>query len=232
MRYTVVSAHKGMHGSFMNLLDVADYLIRQGHEVDFVCLSMIEFCDTRKLSLRKYQLQRIYDIKTLDFTRLTGIALEIQNDPKKLSNGNVFRRNETVITDFKSLISWPTTIICNKLVILDNAELSYHLNGTVIDFYPKDIGDIRTVLKRHNYKDHIFCMPPCNYDQFTQRYPDLNARIFFKKINIEALCTARASDNGKFFYRGHNPPEGLLKLAPTPVLLDDLTQMFNYKNLH
>ncbi len=218
MKYTILSAHTGIHGSLMNLLDLTDYLIRQGHDVDFVCMDRYYLSDNLlKQTVRKYKLGNIYDVNTVVYEKANI-----------LSGARIIRLNETVITDFKSLISWPKSIICEKLVILDNSELSYHLNNTVIDFYPKDIGDIRTVLEKHTYNDHIFCMPPSNFEQFTQRYPDLNARIFFKKINIEALCTARPSDNGKFFYRGDAPPKGLLKLAPEPVLLDDLTQMFKY----
>ena len=217
MKYTILSGHTGIHGSLMNLLDLADYLTRQKHEIDFVCLDRYHLADKLKQTVRKYKLGNIYDIDSQFYEKGNIVA-----------KGRIVKRNETIITDFKSLISWPEMIICNKLIILDNAELSYHLNGTIIDFYPKDIGDIRNILKKHNYNDHIFCMPPCNFDKFTQKYPDLNARIFFKKINIEALCTARASDNGKFFYRGDSPPAGLLKLAPKPVQLDDLTQIFNY----
>lgn len=217
MKYTILSGHTGIHGSLMNLLDLADYLVRRGHEIDFICLDRFHLATNLKKSIRNYKLGNVYDKQTLV---CGGIK----------TSGVILKREETIITDFKSLISWPHPINCKKLVILDNVELSYHLDGVIIDFYPKDIGDIRTVLARHGYKDHIFCMPPSNLNKFRVKYPDLNSRIFYKKINIEALCTAKMTNNGQAFYRGDEPPEGILELMPKPEKLDDLTKVFNYSS--
>jgi hypothetical protein len=217
MKYNILSGHTGIHGSLMNLLDLTDYLVRKEHDVDFICLDRFHLETNLKKTNRRYKLGNVFDKETLTLRKMK-------------TSGVVIKRDEIIITDFKSLISWPHPIICKKLIILDNAELSYHLDGIVIDFYPKDIGDIRKVLAQHKFQDHMFCMPPSNIDKFRTRYPDLNSRVFFKKINIEALCTAKMSDNGKAFYRGDNPPEGISELIPPPARLDDLTKVFNYNS--
>ena len=217
MKYTILSGHTGIHGSLMNLLDLQDYLIRRGHEIDFICLDRFHLQTNLKRTIRQYKIGKVYDKETLT---CRGIK----------TSGVVLKRNEIIITDFKSLISWPHPINCKKLVILDNVELSYHLDNIVIDFYPKDIGDIRKVLAQHGYKDHIFCMPASNLKKFRIKYPDLNSQIFYKKINIEALCTAKMGDNGKAFFRGDDSPAGILDLIPVPDKLDDLTQVFNYNS--
>ena len=74
MKYTIVSAHRGIHGSFLNLLDLTDYLIRRGNKVDFVCLDIKEFYYRLAQTVRDCKLQDIYDLKTLRYERLNTLS--------------------------------------------------------------------------------------------------------------------------------------------------------------
>ena len=43
-------------------------------------------------------------------------------------------------------------------------------------------------------REKIFLMPPSNFKLFKEIYPDLNASIFFKKINLDSLKTIKPND--------------------------------------
>jgi hypothetical protein len=215
MKITIVTNYLGVTGTFLNLLDFQDYLIRKGWEDDFYCPSKLTFEKDLIRTRRKY---KIGNIKNL--------AYDVRTDG-------------VIVTDFMTLCSLDFHLTCEKMVIFDNAELSYHLKNITTFFYPKDVGDINKVMDKHTFRDHIFLMPPCNYDMFVERYPMLQASIFYKKINVDALNTIQSENNGKLFYRierGEDseknyitlPPPNINGRFPEAVPLKDSTKMFDY----
>jgi hypothetical protein len=211
----IISGHIGVHGSLLNLLDFQDYLIRQGHKVTFYCFRERDFVNNIIRTRRCYKMGKIRRMM-----------------PKMTA--------ETIVTDFKTLFGFfPVRLQCKNLVIFDNAELTYHLNDVVTPFYPNTIKDITILLNMHEYENHMFLMPESNYGKFRKRYPWLNAKMFYKKINTNVLSTIRTESNGKYFYRverGEDIPEKY-KAFPTPdikgrypdaVELLDLKTMFQY----
>jgi len=220
-KISIVSKHKGCHGSFLNLLDFQDYLIRQGIEVDFYTDSIDEFTRNLLKTKRQYKLGKIFQF-----------APDL---------GEINCYNHNVVTDFKTLCVLPNKIRCKKLTIFDNAELTYHLRGITIWFYPIDIKDIRKRLFWHDFMDYIFLMPPSDHWRFSQKYPDLRADIFFKKINVDVLKTIKCKNNKKQFFRIEDgsgeaanyvaledPTNRILEEFPYAEKLTDLTKAFDY----
>ena len=71
---------------------------------------------------------------------------------------------------------------CEKFIIIDNNELSYHLNNVKeAKFFHKHL-NINNLIESHQYKEILFLFPPSNVSKFKEQYPDLNARVFFKSI--------------------------------------------------
>ena len=214
-KIAIVSKHKGINGSPVNLLDFQDYLINRLYDVTFCCDNKWYIQDIIKNSLRRYKIGKIKEIDEV-----------------------IVHRSKNVVTDFASLIK-SEPIVCEKLIVFDNAELSYHLDGITNFFYKKDIDDLRKVLEKHRFSKILFLMPEVNYKKFIVKYPDLPADIFYKKINIQALLTIPFRDNGKWFFkaeRDHNEPMGVLEYyflkewSGKLNALDDknIKNMFNY----
>lgn len=209
----MVSDHRDINGSPINLLDFQDYLIRQNHDVIFYTFHKWNFENIISNSLRKY---KIGDVKVI--------------------RDVIVHRKCNVVTDFMSLVNINAPIICENLIVFDNAELSYHLNGITNFFYKKDVGDLRKVLQKHRFKEVVFLMPKVNYDKFIVKYPNIPSSIFYKKINIQALLTVPFSDNKRWFFRGEkddNEPEGIIdyfnRSKSVDRLKDDgLKKMFDY----
>ena len=189
-KIAIVSNHKGISGSPVNLLDFTDYLVNRLYDVTFWCYNRWYLKDIIDDSLRKY--------RTGEVKQFGPVIIES-------------RKN--VVTDFVTLTTLAPAISCKKLIVFDNAELSYHLNGITNFFYPNDIGDLRRVLDKHHFTDVMFLMPKINYDKFKVKYPDIPATIFHKKINIQALLTVPLSDNKRWFFRGerdNNEPQAII----------------------
>jgi hypothetical protein len=94
-------------------------------------------------------------------------------------------------------------------------------------------------------------MPPSNYKLFKQRYPDLDARIFFKSINIDMLKTIKFENRDGYFFRwddlkGYQQlvkekfgddgfdyvPEWQLKRGQKiPLKYNEVNHIFDYKSL-
>jgi hypothetical protein len=188
----------------MNLLDLYQYLKdRANLNVTFYCKAKRKLDEIVEKSLRSYSL--------LEVRTVYNIIFELPN---------------VVITDFVSLARLHMAgipIVCKKLVVMDNVELSYHLERMTDALYYIDV-DLEKCLGFHRYETVEFLMPPINHREFIKRYPDIPARIFFKKINCDMLKTIKTSSNGKRFYR----KDIVSREFPMAEELDDLTKMFEY----
>lgn len=214
MKIIIVSDHRDINGSPINLLDFQDYLVNQLYDVVFYSFHKWNFDTIISNSLRKYKIGKVKTIRDV-----------------------IVHRRCNVVTDFMSLVNIKAPIICKKLIVFDNAELSYHLNGITNFFYKEDIGDLRKVLEKHRFSKVLFLMPKCNYEKFKIKYPDLPADIFYKKINIQALLTVPFSDNNRWYLRlerDRNEPKQILDILERSSMTDgligdDLQKMFDYK---
>lgn len=209
MKIAVVSGHVGITGSLVNLLDFYDYLIRQNHKVIFYCLNMDQFFRNLMKTKRKYILCDIREI-----------------------NGDI--QADSIVIDIKSLIVLKKKLKCQKLTIFDNLELTFNLENIITPFNGPEIKDIdiRNNLDRHNFKEYMFLMPPCNHKLFQKKYPELKSAVFFKKINMDVLKTIKTSDNGDIFYRQDEPKNGEITypvITKSFTLLRDLTKCWDYK---
>lgn len=205
----IVSYHSGMHGSIINLMDLQQYLRDKGYFVKFYCKSARKFPEIIKLSKRPYKFD---EIKTC------GIILE---------------RKNVVITDFKSinkLYEEQHPIVARKIVVFDNVELSYHLLNMKNAPYYQEI-DLEGCLNFHKFNDVEFLMPPCNYQKFIQKYPNLMAKIFYKKINPDMLRNIKISENGKTFYR-NDSGNGIVKSARKNFRRFQLQNVFCYSTYY
>ena len=213
-KIAIISNHKGISGSPVNLLDFTDYLVNRLFDVKFWCYNRWYLKDIIDDSCRKYR---------------TGEVVQFNNNV-------IIQSRKNVVTDFVTLVTLDPAISCRKLIVFDNAELSYHLNGITNFFYPKDIGDIRKFLDKHHFSDVMFLMPKINYYKFKDKYPDIPATIFHKKINIQALLTVPFSDNKRWFYRGerdNNEPQAILDYQDRSTVVDrlkdkNILNMFKY----
>lgn len=214
LKIIIVSDHRDINGSPINLLDFQDYLINQLYDVVFYTFHKWNFENIVSNSLREY---KIGDVKTI--------------------RDVIIHRRCNVVTDFMSLVNIKVPIICKNLIVFDNAELSYHLNGITNFFYKKDISDLRKILEKHRFSKVLFLMPKCNYEKFKVKYPDLPSTIFYKKINIKALLTVPFSNNQRWFYRAEkdgDEPSGILEYHKKNKMVDKLTldvnlqKMFDY----
>ena len=110
----------------------------------------------------------------------------------------------TVITDFKTLVklfSNNINVVCNKFLIMDNNELSYHLNNVrSAKFFHKNL-NINRLIKCHRYKEILFLLPPSNVKNFSKLYPDIPYKIFFKKINWDMLKEIPINNTDRLYWR-------------------------------
>jgi len=172
----------GVQGSFLNHLDLQQYLKDQeGYKIRFYCINVKELFSVVKSSRRSYTFEK-GEIKILKKEIL---------EP------------EVVITDFKSLIKMGELnkwIICNKLIVMDSIELTYHLKDMKKARFYYDI-DLYKALKKFYTKEVVFLMPPNNCKIFNKKYPDLNAKTFFKLINVNMLETLKFENRPGYFFR-------------------------------
>jgi len=189
MNISIVSTNYYMSGTYVNFLDLYDALNKK------------------------------YDV-TLYYTQLdkngfwlphmikqTGRNYKLEKHLKLY--GNVWVKDDIVITDFRGLVichHWQIPIVCSKLIIMDSVELSYHLNNTDkakhwFDFDFSYNESIYTYLVNNQYDEITFLMPKVNIEKFKLKYPLLASKEYYKKINYDVLSTANISDNGKFCYR-------------------------------
>lgn len=227
-----ITNQKGTQGSYLNHLDLQQYLKdHEGYKIKFYCENVKKLYEIIKNTRRSYKMGK-GEVKILK---------------KEIVEPDL------VITDFKTLISakelgmW---VICKKLLIMDSIELTYHLKDMKhARFFHKV--DLHDVLRNFYTKETIFLMPPNNYNIFKKKYPDLNAEIFFKNINIDMLNTINFENRKGYFFRwddlkdytnlvknkfgnkGFNfEPEWMLKQGrKIPLKYNEVNHLFDYKNL-
>ena len=173
----VLSYHNSIQGSVMNLLDFHQYLVDQGRDVGLYFKGEDRLKTIIIDSGRPYKIKKLWDANY------------------KL----LVRPNDVVVTDFASFCRFTKPIVCRKLVIFDNAELSYYLLNMSCAKYSVDI-DLEKLLNFHKFHEIEFLMPPCNYEVFKNKY-DFSAKVFFKKINLKMLWKVKVGNNNKGFFR-------------------------------
>lgn len=183
-RINIVSDHRGIQGSYMNLIDFQQYLQDvEKEDVHFYC------CDKRELK------------------RVLGRSVRSYNFDEILLNKEILISTKyPVVTDFKSICTMyknKKRIYTNKMIVFDNLELSLFLNKSKdAYFYPDTTMD--EVLNWHRFKDILFLMPKCNKVLFEKKYPNLPCKEFYKKLYVPKIDEIKVSNNNKLFYRVNN----------------------------
>jgi len=179
-KITILSHHLGLQGSYLNILDFNNYL-QQEYKVLFYCLDYKDLYNITRGSKRLYSFNKI------------KLLIDYKPDP-----------TSTVITDFKTLVKifkMNIKVVCDKLIILDNNELSYHLNDVrQAKFFHKNL-NINRLIKSHQYKEILFLFPPSNVSKFKELYPDIPFQIFFKKINWDLLKQIKLNQKDRLYWR-------------------------------
>jgi len=227
-----VSHQMGTQGSYLNHLDLQQYLKdHEGYSIKFYCENVKKLYEIIKDTRRDYTIG----------------AGEVKILKKEIIEP------EVVITDFKTLMMaeklgmW---VICKKLLIMDSIELTYHLKDMKRARFYYNV-DLYQALKQFYTEDTIFLMPQNNYDIFTEKYPDLNAKVFYKTINVDMLNTIEFENREGYFFRwddlkdyedlvkskfgsgGFNyEPDWKLKMGrKIPVKYNEISHIFDYKSL-
>jgi hypothetical protein len=192
MDIKVVSTNFYMSGSYINHLDTQQFLVDEGFNSTYYYLDnqWARIWNTLLKTKRKYTLGTMRNLKKV--SKIKG---------------------DIIITDFRSLIllnHFKKKVECSKLIVMDAVELTYHLLN-MEDAHRWMWWDFSYKTPIYNFLDNVkadeltFSMPPCNYKVFRKKYPDLKAKIFFKKINTRVLETIKTKDNGKYFHRWDEP---------------------------
>ena len=184
MKVNIIADHRGLQGSFLNLIDFQQYL-RDVEKVDviFHCNDTEELKRIVDKSFRKYEFYEPVKIRDM-----------------------ILSTRYTVITDFKSLVSMyreKKRIIASKIVVFDNLELSLFLNDMKDGYFYPDV-TMDELLDWHKCSDILFLMPKCNLKVLNSNYPNLPAIEFYKKIYVPKLYEIDCYNNGKLFYRVNN----------------------------
>jgi len=178
---TILSHHLGIQGSYLNILDLNNYLQSQKYSVLFYASEWEDLFKVTRGSKRLHEFSKLELLK---------------NYKPDL--------NATVITDFKTLIKLfelKIHISCKKFIIMDNNELSYHLNDIKQSkFYHYGL-NIYEILSLHHYQELLFLIPPSNVSEFKNQYGDLPFKVFFKKINWNLLKDVPVDNIDKLYYR-------------------------------
>ena len=171
----------GIQGSYLNHLDLFQHLKSKGHKVRFYCENVKNLFEIVKNTRRSY---------TFDKGEIKLVRDEIVEPG-------------VIITDFKTLIMMrelKCMIICKKLIVMDSIELTYHLKEMRDARFYYDV-DAHDLIKQFFTDEVVFLMPPNNYKLFIQKYPKLQAEVFFKHINSEMLDTIEHEDREGYFFR-------------------------------
>jgi len=167
---SIVSTNFRMSGSYINHLDMQQFLSSY-YDVNY-------YYDDRETPLWEMLLK-------------TKRRYQIQN-PIKLKK-NI--EDDIIITDFRGLYVLTKegyNLKCNRLIVLDCAELTYHLKNMIEAPNWLFWLDISYNEPLYNYIDFSynsieFLMPPSNHKIFRKKYPELKSTVFFKKINIDVM---------------------------------------------
>ncbi len=229
---TFITNHKGIQGSYMNHLDLQQYLKdNKNYKIKFYCENVKKLFEVIKLSRRKYNFKK---------------------GEVKIIKDNLIIPN-TTITDFKTLLMFHQEkkwLACKNLIVMDSIELTYHLKDMKqARFYYNT--NLKKVLQNFYTDKILFLMPPNNYKIFKKRYPNLKSQIYFKSINIDMLNTIKYQNQDGFFYRWDTSnndneqiinqfgkktisftPEWILKnQRRIPLKYNEFNFIFDYKNL-
>jgi hypothetical protein len=105
--------------------------------------------------------------------------------------------SDVVITDFFSIITNNEKISGNLCFVFSNLELTYSLlnleNFTIELLYKK--------LENLKFQKTFFLIVPYIEKTFTEKLPDLDYKIYYKKINTRMLKQIPVRNNGKLFTR-------------------------------
>lgn len=232
MKQAVFITHQmGTQGSYLNHLDLQQYLKdRDGYKIKFYCENVKSLYEIIKNSRRPYKIGS-GEVKVL--------RKEIVEP-------------ELVFTDFKTLIMakelglW---VICKKLIIMDSIELTYYLKDIKTARFYYNV-DVEEALKHFYTEETLFLMPPCNYNIFKRKYPDLKAQPFFKHINIDMLNNLKYENRSGFFFRWddlkgykdlvqgkfgkgvcYEPEWKLKKGRKIPLKYNEINHIFDYESL-
>jgi len=224
-----ITYQKGTQGSYLNHLDIQQHLKdREGYKIKFYCENVKRLYEIINNTKRSYVLGK-GEIKILK---------------KEIIEPGI------VITDFKTLISAKELgiyVICKKLLVMDSIELTYHLKDMKYARFFNEV-DLYETLRNFYTKETIFLMPPNNYKIFKNKYPDLNAEVFFKNINIDMLNTIKYENKNEYFFRWDDDkkyskllidkfgkgfsfePDWIIKNGvKVPLKYNESNHLFNYK---
>lgn len=172
----------GTQGSYLNHLDLQQYLKdNEGYRVVFYCENVKKLYEVIESTRRDYKIGK-GEVKV--------IRKEILEP-------------QVVVTDFKTLImaeQLKLFVMCKKLLITDSIELTYYLKNMRDARFYYDF-DIHKALRSFYAAETTFLMPPNNYYLFKEKHPDLDAKIFFKKINVNMLNTIKFENRDGYFFR-------------------------------
>ncbi len=177
-----ITNQKGTQGSYLNHLDLQQYLKdHESYKIKFYCENVKKLYEIIKNTRRSY---------TIGKGEVKVIRKEIVEP-------------DLVITDINTLITAEQSdmwVICNKLLVMDSIELTYHLKDMKHARFFHDV-DIREALKRFYTKETVFLMPPNNYVLFKKKYPDLKSRVFFKNINVDMINTLKHENRPGYYFK-------------------------------
>jgi len=191
MNISLVSTNYYMSGTYINFLDLQHYLTERKHN------STLFYT---QLDRNGYWLNQMLKKTGRDYNLGKYMKLD----------GNVWIKDDIVITDFRGLVickEWDIPFHCSKLLVIDSVELAYHVNKMYDATHWFDRGEfsyedsVYTYLDIHEYDEIEFLMPNINLKPFKDKYPEIKAKEFYKKINYDVLKNANVSNNGKFCYR-------------------------------
>ena len=184
VKVNIVSDHRGLQGSFLNLIDFQQYL-RDVENIDVVfhCNEISKLKEVINKTFRQYDFDEVKKIKDM-----------------------ILSTRCPVITDFKSLVTMykdRKRIVAGKLIVFDSLELSLFLNDMKNAYFYPDI-TMDELLDWHKYSEILFLMPKCNLKILNTKYPHIPSIEFYKKIYIDKLKEIPVSDNSRLFYRLNN----------------------------
>jgi len=183
MKQAVFITHQmGTQGSYLNHLDFQQYLKdHEGYKIKFYCENVKKLYEVIKNTRRDYQVG----------------AGEVKVLRKEIIEPDL------VITDFKTFITAKALglfVICRHLIVMDSIELTYHLKDMrAARFY--HYADLYESMRCFFTEKVTFLMPQNNYDIFKEKYPDLNAEVFYKNINVDMINTISCDNRPGYFYR-------------------------------
>jgi len=173
---------KGTQGSYLNHLDLQQYLkYEEGYRVTFYCENVKKLYEVIESTRRDYEVGK-------------GEVKVIRKD---------IIEPGVVVTDFKTLImaeKLKLFVICKKLIIMDSIELTYYLKNMKNARFYYDF-DIYQALRSFYAEKIVFLMPPSSHRLFKSKHPDLESRVFFKKINVDMLNIIDFEDRDGYFFR-------------------------------